>query len=69
MWNSASLKVYIVMIQAMKSTTLLVNKSITKTTLDPAMLVAACTLYEIVMNQYAINADQTWTAIHQPNAY
>ena len=52
----------------MKSTTLLVNKLITKTALDPAMLVVAHTLYEIAMNQCTINADQTYTAIYQPNA-
>ena len=59
MWNSASLKVYKVMMQAMKSTALLVNKLITKTALDHAMLVVAYTLYDIAMSQYAINADQT----------
>ena len=30
-----------------------------KTTLDPAMPVALHTLYEIEMNQYTINVDQT----------
>ena len=63
MWNSALFKVYIVMIQAIKST-LLVNKLITKTTLDPAMLVEVCTLCKIAMNQYAIDADQTYS--HTP---
>ena len=52
MRNSALLKVYIVMIQAMKLTTLLIHKTLIKTTWDPAMLVAAHTLYEIAMDQY-----------------
>ena len=30
-----------------------------ETTWDPSMLVAAHNLYEIAMNQYAIEADQT----------
>ena len=38
-----------------------------KTTWDPAMLVVAHTLYEITMNQYAIDTDQIWRAIHQLN--
>ena len=59
MWNSTLFKVYIVIIQAMKSTTLLINKLINKTTLDPALLVVAHTMSEIAMNQYAINADHT----------
>ena len=58
MWNSASLKVYIFMMQAMKSTALLINTLITKTALDPAMLVVAHTLYDIAMSQYAIDAYQ-----------
>ena len=29
------------------------------------MLVAAHTLYEIAMNQYEIDAEQTWTSFHQ----
>ena len=32
------------------------------------MLVVAHTLYKIAMNPYAIDADQTLTTIHQPNA-
>ena len=64
MWNSALFKVYIVMIQAMKLTRLLIHKMIIKTTWHPAMLVAAHTLYEITMNQYVIDADQTWS--HTP---
>ena len=67
MQNSTLLKGYIVMIQTMKSTTLLINKMIIKTTWDPAILVVAHTLYGVAMNQYAIGADQTWTAIHQLN--
>ena len=38
------------LIHAMKLTTLLINKSIIKKTLDPAMLVVAPSLYETAMN-------------------
>ena len=44
LWNSTLLQVYIVTIQALKLTTLIINKLILKTTWDPAMHVAVHTL-------------------------
>ena len=40
-------------------TTLLIIKMIMETTRDLAMLIVTHTVYEIVMNQYAIDADKT----------
>ena len=39
-----------------------------KNSIGPCLALTVCPLYEIAMIQYTIIADQTYTAIHQPNA-